>query len=72
MCKNQILLVKNNKDVYFLTYYCHLLDAMTHQSFKIFGMDIKSLIEMKKQYFIHGGKPKITVESIRKVFKKVT
>jgi hypothetical protein len=48
--------------------YDMLLEALIQQSFKIYGMNMPELLEVRKQYLLRRGSLPITIEKIKKTF----
>lgn len=46
-----------------------IMELITEQHFRLFGMDLHTIIELRSMYFIRGGNEPITVDSVRAVMK---
>ena len=60
--------VKNVYGKYVKIDFLDLHEALRNQSFKLFGMDVMSILQMRMQYLLRRGKLPITVERIKEIF----
>lgn len=47
-----------------------VLAGMEKSNTKFFGLNIETIVALKKEYHLKGGKEPITVESIKETFNK--
>jgi len=65
-----IFAIKDVDNKTFLVEDHQLFEQLANQGFKLFGMDIPSIAELRKQYLLRKGKLPITKERIKKIFQE--
>ena len=70
MSKEELFTIKDINGNYVSIDSVDLYEALKIQNFKLFGMDMLSILEMRKQYLYRHAKLPITVETIKEMYSK--